>query len=228
MGDAGDVDAAGGDVGGDQDPDLVLAELGQGLLARHLRHDAMERRGAEATLGQVVGDPLPLALGAGEDDDLAGVLGLQHTTDDLGLVEVVGQIDELGGRGDHRGVVGRLRADVHRVPHVGARQGHDHRRHGRREQHRLPGLGGHAEDPLHVGQEAQVEHLVGLVEDQRVHVGEVERPAVGQVDQAAGRADDDVDAGLQGVELGVVADPAVDGEDRRPRSLLARWRSLET
>ena len=57
------------------------------------------------------------------------------------------------------------------------------------------------EDALHVGQEAQVEHLVGLVEDERVHVGEVEGPAVGQVDEAAGRADDDVDAGGQRVEL---------------------------
>ncbi len=47
---------------------------------------------------------------------------------------------------------------------------------------------------LDVGQEAQVEHLVGLVEHERVHVGQVEGPTVGQVDEAAGRADDDVDA----------------------------------
>ena len=70
-----------------------------------------------------------------------------------------------------------------------------------------------AQEPLDVGQEAQVEHLVGLVEHERVHVREVERAAVGQVDQATGRADDDVDAGLERVELGVVADAAVDGQD---------------
>ena len=58
------------------------------------------------------------------------------------------------------------------------------------------------EQPLDVGQEAEVEHLVGLVEHERVHVGEVEGPAVGQVEQPAGRADDDVDAGLERVELG--------------------------
>ena len=72
-----DVDAAGGDVGGDQDVDLALAELGQRLLARDLGHVAVQRAGGEAALGEVVGDPLRLALGAGEDDDLAGVLGLQ-------------------------------------------------------------------------------------------------------------------------------------------------------
>ena len=138
-----DVDAAGGDVGGDEDPELVLAELGQRLLARHLRHVAVQRRGAEAALGQVVGDPLRLPLGAGEDDDLVGVLGLQDAADDLGLVEVVGLVDELRGRRHQLGVVRRLGADVHRVAHVGAGQGDDRGRHGGREQHRLPGLGRH-------------------------------------------------------------------------------------
>ena len=42
--------------------------------------------------------------------------------------------------GTSLGVVGRLGADVHRVPHVGAGQRHDRGRHGRREQHRLAGL----------------------------------------------------------------------------------------
>ena len=51
------------------------------------------------------------------------------------------------------------------------------------------------EQPLDVGQEAEVEHLVGLVEDERLDVGDVERAAVAQVDQAARGADDDVDAG---------------------------------
>ena len=65
---------------------------------------------------------------------------------------------------------------------------------------------------IDVGQEAEVEHLVGLVEHERVDVGEVEGAAVGEVDQPARRTDDDVDAGLERVELGVVADAAVDGE----------------
>ena len=173
----------------------------------------MQRSGGEATLGQVVGDALRLTLGAGEDDHLLGVVGLQDATDDLGLVEVVGEVDELRGRGDRGVLVGRLGADVHRVAHVRAGQGHDRGRHGRREQHGLPGLGGEAEEALHVGQEPEVEHLVGLVQHEGVDVGEVEGLAVGQVDEPTGRADDDVDAGRQGVELGVVADAAVDGED---------------
>ena len=114
--------------------------------------------------------------------------------------------------GHHLGVLAGLGADVHRVAHVGARERDDRGRHGGREQHRLPGLGGLLEQPLHVGQEAEVEHLVGLVEDERLHVGDVERAAVHQVDEAARRTDHDVDAGGEGVELRLVGHAAVDGE----------------
>ena len=44
--DAGDVDAAGGDVGGDEDAEVALAELGEGALARAEREKG--ERGLEA------------------------------------------------------------------------------------------------------------------------------------------------------------------------------------
>ena len=96
-----DVDAAGRDVGGDEHPELVLAELRERLLAGDLRHVAVQRARSEPAVGEVVGDALRLPLGAGEDDDLVGVLGLQHLADDLGLVEVVHLVDELRGGRDH-------------------------------------------------------------------------------------------------------------------------------
>ncbi|CAB4717577.1 unannotated protein [freshwater metagenome] len=212
VGDAAHVDAAGRDVGRDQHAQLVLAELRERLLARHLRHVAVQRAAAEPALREVVGHALRLTLGAGEDDDLLGVLGLQDAPDDLGLVQVVRLVDELRRQRDGGVLVGRLGADVHRLAHVGAGQGDDRGGHGRGEQHRLAAVRRHAQDPLDVGQEAEVQHLVGLVEHEGVHVRQVEGTTVGQVDQAAGGADDDVDAGLQGLELAVVADAAVDGQ----------------
>ena len=88
--------------------------------------------------------------------------------------------------------------------------------HGRGEQHGLARRGGLGQDPLHVGQEAEVEHLVGLVEHQGLDLGQVERAAVGDVEQPARGADHDVHAVGEGVELGLVADTAVDGEDADP------------
>src|SRR5207253_2049228 len=82
-----------------------------------------------------------------------------------------------------------------------------------REQHRLAQFGRLAEDPLDVGQEAQVEHLVGLVQDQDLDVAEVEHTPIGQVQQASRRTDDDVDAALQRVQLRLVRNTAVHGQD---------------
>jgi hypothetical protein len=51
-----DVDAAGGDVGGDEDIDLAVAEGAQRLLAGALAEVAVDGGRREAAVGQVVGD----------------------------------------------------------------------------------------------------------------------------------------------------------------------------
>ena len=88
-------------------------------------------------------------------------------------------------------------------------------RHGGAEQHRLPGRRGLRDQPLDVGQEAHVEHLVGLVQNQHPDRGQVERAPGDQVEQASGGADDHIDAAGQRADLEVVADAAVDGEHPR-------------
>ncbi len=140
--DAGDVDAAGGDVGGDEHLQLALAELRQRPLARRLlpcRRAAGWRRSRARSRSSAI--RCDWRLVRVNTIVRSGALGLEQAADHLGLVEVVGLVDELRGGRHHLGVVRRLRADVHRVPHVGAGEGDDRGRHGRREQHRLPGLG---------------------------------------------------------------------------------------
>jgi hypothetical protein len=99
------------------------------------------------------------------------------------------------------------------MSHLGARERHDGGGHRGREQHRLPGLRRERQQSLHVGEETQVEHLVGLVEHQRVDVREVQRLAVGEVDEATRRAHDHIDTLLEGLQLLFVAHAAVDGQD---------------
>ena len=69
--------------------------------------------------------------------------------------------------------------------------------------------------PLDVGQEAEVEHLVGLVQDQDLYRAEDEVALLGEVEQATGRADDDVDAAAQRLDLRLVGPAAVDRHDPR-------------
>jgi hypothetical protein len=68
-------------------------------------------------------------------------------------------------------------------------------------------LGQHRQDLLDVLEEAQVEHPVGLVEHQGLDRAELELLLLGQVEQAAGRADQDLDALLQGSTCGSYATP---------------------
>ena len=74
-------------------------------------------------------------------------------------------------------------------------------------------LGDAAQQGFDVGQEAQVEHFVGLVEDDGFDAGQVQVALAQQVDEAAGRAHDDVGTALEGFDLGFEGDAAVDFDD---------------
>ena len=155
------------------------------------------------------------ALGAREHHRRAAVLRLQGAGEHLDLVHRVGAVDELRGLlADGRGV-DLLGADVRRLRQERARQRDDRPRHGGREQHRLALVGKHAEDALDVGQEAQVEHLVGLVEHQPADLRQHQVSLLGEVEQTARGADHQVDAALQRRDLALVGAPAVDREDAR-------------
>ncbi len=212
--DALDVDAARGDVGADEDVDLAVSERAQRLLTRALAQVAVDGAGREAALGQLLGDVGGGPLGAAEDHRQVAALGLQDAGDHLDLVERVRAVDVLGDVRDRRALVVRLGgADVGRAVHVPAGEADDGARHGRREQHGLPLRRQLVDDLLDVGQEAQVEHLVGLVQHEHAHGGQVELLLARQVQQTARGADDDVDAALQRLDLGLVAATAVDREN---------------
>ena len=118
--------------------------------------------------------------------------------------------------GHGRGRVVALGSDVGWLPHVAAGERHDVAGHGRGEQHGLPLCRGEPDDPLHVRQEAEVEHLVGLVEHQRADCAQVQVAPLGQVEEPARGTDDDVHAGRQRVDLRFVGAAAVDGKHLHP------------
>ena len=209
-----DVDASRGDVGGDQDVDLAVTEGAQRLLASTLAQVAVQRTNREAAGSQVLAQAGGGALGAAEDDGAAATLRLENAGDDLDLVHGVNAVDDLLDRVDGLVlVVGVLRADVGRLDHEAAGEGHDGAGHGRGEQHGVAVLGDAGQQCLDVGQEAQVEHLVGLVEDDGFDAGQVQVALAQQVDEAAGRAHDDVGATLESLDLGLEGDAAVDFDD---------------
>ena len=103
--------------------------------------------------------------------------------------------------------------DRHRVVHVALGEPFDRRRHRRREERRLAPARAHPQDLLDVLDEAQVEHLVGLVEDDVAGRGEDQRAARHQVHHPADGGDDDVGAGAQLRLLRFDRRAAEDGDD---------------
>ena len=89
----------------------------------------------------------------------------------------------------------------------------DARRERRGEQRRLAHFRSRREDRVEVLGESHVEHLVGLVEDERAEAAESERAAVHVVERAPGRRDDDVHPALQRLQLRLHRRAPVNGED---------------
>jgi hypothetical protein len=101
-----------------------------------------------------------------------------------------------------------------------AGEGADLRREGRAEQQVLALLRQQREHALDVVDEAHVEHAVGLVEHEDLDAGEIDGLLTGEIEESAGRRDDDVGAALQRLDLRVHADAAED-RDRTQRKVRA-------
>ncbi|HMS57696.1 MAG TPA: hypothetical protein PKA49_02490 [Tepidiformaceae bacterium] len=83
---------------------------------------------------------------------------------------------------------------------------------GREEQH-LPFRADAIQDALDLGHEAEVGHLIRLVEHCHLHFGDGEGATFEQVVEAAGSGNDDVDTHMKGADLAVKRNAAVNGVD---------------
>ncbi len=211
--DAGQIDPARGDIGGDADPRAAIAQRLQRLVALGLRMLARQRDHAEAAFLQRGVQAADIVAGGAEQDR------------GLGLVEAQ-QVDG-GGLDFCRRYGHRLEGDIamtalvpgggdaQRVLLVAFGQRDDGLGHGRREQQRAAPCGGRVEDFLEVFAEAHIEHLVGLVEHRGVQLREVERAALEVVAQATGSADDDMRAIAKCAAFLGSVHPADAGRDAR-------------
>ena len=216
----GDVESAGGHVGGDQGLEGALAEALHRDLALGLGDVAVQHVDVEldvSVLEQLVG----LGLGLREHDGflILAAVAEQHVGDGGGPV-VVGTADgevAHGGGGLVLEVAHEVDVVVVGVEVVAGDALHpvgDRRR----VEHDLELLGGAAalalrvvEDRLHVLLEAHVEHLVGLVQHERLDVGQADVAPLDVVLHAPHRAHQHVDAVAEGALLPVVGYAAVDG-----------------
>ena len=138
-------------------------------------------------VAQPARQPVHADLRAGEHDRLSRPLLAEHARERLRLLAIPHlEVELLHGVDRQRG---RSHLDLHRVVHEGVRQAPDLGGHGGAEERRLAAHRTAAEDRLHVLEEAQVEHLVGLVEDHVARRVEDQVMAVDHVEHAPDGAD---------------------------------------
>ena len=143
---------------------LAGLERGHRALALVLVQVAVHGGRVEAAVVELLDELGGRTLGAREDDRLAATLGLQDAGDHLVLVERVGAVDEVLDVRLREALVGVGGPDVDGAVHEAAREGDDRAGHRGREEHGVAHGRRLREELLDVGEEAEVEHLVGLVE----------------------------------------------------------------
>ena len=156
-----DVDAAGSDVCGHEHLRLTIGERGEVAIASALRQVAVQVDGGNARCRELAGEAFGPVLRASEEDAAARAGGeLVHKL----VLVVVRHFEHVVGH--RRYMRGHL---VDGVQHLVVEEAADElvdvvvQRGG--EEHPLPLGRGLLEDAGDAGQEAQVSHVVGLVED---------------------------------------------------------------
>ena len=208
MADIGNIDAPCCDIGRDQYADLALLEPVERALALALALVAMDGGGGNLRLLQMLGHLVGAALGAGEDEGAREILIRQKLGQHLALggagqvnhplLDAVGGLGD-GGNGDLDGVLEEFAGELA-----------DLIRHGGREEQVLAARHQMGDDLADRAHEAEVQHLVGLVEHEDLRAGDVGGTAVEMVDQAAGRGDEHIEAARQRLDLRAMADAAED------------------
>ena len=219
--DARNVDPARSHVGRDQHRRLGALELVERAFALRLALIAVDRIRLDASLRQLLHHAVAAMLGAREDQhalDLAGhLMAARQDQFEQALLFVLLDheeilLDPFGG-----GAFGR-HADLHGSVAIGADEFLDLLRHGRAEVQRLALLRRELVDLAQRVDEAEVEHLVRLVQHQHFDAVEIERLLVDQVEQAARGRDENVGPAMQLVAILVDRSAADDRMDLEVRA----------
>ena len=221
-GDIVDVDAAGGDVGRDQGLGRAGMEgvhrAGPGVLGEvAVEFDRRDAGGVELA-GQLLG----AVLGAGEDD---GAARCGDQVEEHRQVLVTLDVQDVVGHRRDRGLL-RVGLVGDRMVEEALDEDLDAGVEGGREEHPLTTARGGVEESSDSGQEAEIGHVVGLVEDGDLDLVEADVALTDEVLETTRAGDDDVDALAQGGNLGVLPDPAEDGAAGHPVACEQRLEGL--
>ena len=211
VGDAADVEAAGGEVGGDDDFEFAGAEADEGLGAVLLGDIAVHDGDLVfAIAADAGGEEVGIGLGAGEDHDALKVGFLEQGEEEVLALEAVHRVEVVAdGGGGHAGTAD---LDLLGILEGPSGEGRDLRGDGGGEKEGLAVFRAASDDAADIGEETHVEHAVDFIEDEDFDVAEVDGALLHVVEETTGGGNDDIDAFLEAVFLSAVTDAAMDEE----------------
>ena len=206
MAETGHINAARGNISGDQRLQPAITEITKNLLAQPLTHVAMQRVNGKAPNLHEFCQRVSASFGAHKDKALAGVFVIQHIAQPVALVAFRHQGDTLGNLVGGNACLWGL--NMNRVNKHALGECLNRLWHGRREQHRLAIFRQFTNDPLDRLIKAEVKHMVGLVKHKEHHARGVKGAAIHQIYQPPGGCDHHINAAPQTLDLGVIAGTA--------------------
>lgn len=199
-GDLLNIDTTGKEIGSDQDTGRSGTELLHDDITLSLVHVSVHGRDSEVTGSELVSEPVDLSPGVAEDDGLGDGDGLVQIRKGVELpillldsnVELLdtfeGKLVLLDENTD--GITHELGGDLQNI--LG---------HGGRKEDNLGGLGQKLEDVVDLLRETAGQHLIGLVENEHLHVVGLEDTALNHVLDTSGGTDDNLRTLLESLHV---------------------------
>ena len=197
------IQAARGNIARHQDRQLAFAERIERRGTDLLRQVAVQGGGVEAVSDEPLFQDVHVALAVAKDQGAGHGFGADDPAQGCLLVAFRHDGDHI--RDHHRRRRGPVDRDFLRIDHVGVGQPADFGRHRGAEQHRLAQRRQLFDDAFDIRNEAHVEHPVGFVDHEDLHVAQYHLAAFDLVEQPARRGDQDVDAAVEQLVLAVEA-----------------------
>jgi hypothetical protein len=151
-----------------------------------------------------------LCAGAGKDQGAVNGFDLEETSEGVDLVTLVDKVIALFNvRG---GESASFNSDSLRVPHEAICQFANPRGHGGAEESSLTFSRSRRKNLFDFFDESHVEHFIRLIEDDGLDLAQVEDVTLEQIVQTAGRANDNIHAAFEAVDLRAVGLAAIDSK----------------
>ena len=186
--DSGHINTASGNIGGNQDLDPTFAQHAQAAIANALAQSAVQSGSREAFVSQVLGQRIAFNLRRSKNNGLVQTGIAQEMVEQFAAMgAVVSPVQRLLDVG--MAALQRVDLDTLRCAHQIASQLLNTRRESGREHQGLGAFFCQRVDCFQVFREAQIQHAVGFVQNQKLHLVQFDLATAFQIEQTTWRSD---------------------------------------